>query len=103
MTKKEKKEIEVERMTKKLFTAKDIAVDCDVTENTIIHFIKFCNTTGYIELPDPVPYAKSKYTYTELDSIYIIKMFKNKKRGAMAEYNLKHKWGAKVRKKYKNK
>lgn len=83
------------------FTAKAIANKCDVKEGTIIAFIKFCKETNYTKIPDPIPYEKSKYTYTKEDAAKIIELFVNKPRGVMAEYNYKHNWGAKYRDKYK--
>lgn len=83
------------------FTAKDIAKKCNVREESIITFIKFCKETNYAEIPDPIPYERSKYTYTREDAATIIDLFVNKPRGVMAEYNYKHNWGAKYRDKYK--
>lgn len=84
-----------------IMTAKQIAERCNVREGTIISFIKFCKETGYAEIPNPIPYEKSKYTYNREDAATIIRLFVDKPRGVMADYNYKHNWGATYRSKYK--
>lgn len=83
------------------YTAKTIAKECGVREESIIMFIKFCKETNYAEIPDPIPYKKSKYTYSIEDARIIKELFLNKPRGAMAEFNYKYNWGSKYRNKYK--
>ncbi|MGM9543563.1 MAG: hypothetical protein ACI3T9_01135 [Romboutsia timonensis] len=78
---------------------KDIAMKCGVGEGAILNFIKYCIETGK-EIPGPIPYQRSYYTYDEESANKIAEMFKNKKRGEMAEYNYKHNWGKKYRSKY---
>lgn len=88
-------------MKKIKYTAKTIADECKVNEESIIKFIRFCKKTKFAELPDPIPYERSKYTYTKEDAEIIKNLFINKPRGAMAEFNYIHNWGSKYRQKYK--
>ena len=76
-----------------------IAEKCGVKKNSIISYIKYCILYG-IEIPQPIPYQSSKYVYNIEDADKIADMFKNKKRGEMAEYNYKYSWGKKIREKY---
>jgi hypothetical protein len=79
-----------------------IAEKCGVRKSTIVSYIKYCAEYG-IEIPQPIPYQSSKYVFTKEDADTITEMFKNKKRGEMAEYNYKHCWGKKIREKYPRK
>ena len=79
-----------------------IAEKCGVRKSTIVSYIKYCAEYG-IKIPQPIPYQSSKYVFTKEDADTIIEMFKNKKRGEMAEYNYKHCWGKKIREKYPRK
>ena len=76
-----------------------IAEQCGVKKGSIVSYIKYCAETG-IEIPTPIPYQSSKYVYRKEDADIIAEMFRNKKRGEMAEYNYKHCWGKKIRDKY---
>lgn len=76
-----------------------IAEQCGVKRGSIVSYLKYCALSG-IEVPQPIPYQSSKYVYTKQDADKIAEMFKNKKRGEMAEYNYKHCWGKKIREKY---
>ena len=76
-----------------------IATQCGVKRGSIVSYVKYRAEAG-IEIPQPIPYQSSKYVYTEDDANKIIEMFRNKKRGEMAEYNYKHCWGKKIREKY---
>lgn len=76
-----------------------IADKCNVKKGSIISYIKYCFEYG-ISIPEPIPYQSTKYTYTKENADKIAEMFKNKKRGEMAEYNYKHSWGKKIREKY---
>lgn len=85
------------------FTIKDIAERCGVKPCAVLSFIKYCLEVGK-EIPSPIPYQRQYYVYTSDDANTIIDMFKNKKRGEMAEYNYKHNWGKGYQAKYpKNK
>lgn len=86
----------------KTYKLKDIANICNVGEGAILNFIKYCVETGK-DIPNPIPYQRSYYTYDAEAANKIVEMFKNKKRGEMAEYNYKHNWGSKYRDKYKRK
>ena len=83
----------------KLVDVNYIADLCEVKRGSIVSYIKYCAESG-IEIPNPVPYQSSKYVYTIEDAKTIAEMFRNKKRGEMAEYNYKHCWGKKIREKY---
>ena len=83
----------------KKFTLKDIAEMCNVGEGAILAFIKYRIETGQ-SVPNPIPYQRSYYVYNENNAKMIADMFKNKKRGEMAEYNYKHNWGSKFRSKH---
>lgn len=83
----------------KLVDVNYIADLCRVKRGSIVSYIKYCAESG-IEIPNPVPYQSSKYVYTIEDAKTIAEMFRNKKRGEMAEYNYKHCWGKKIREKY---
>ena len=84
----------------KYYTAKDIAVECGVREQTIVSFIKY-RMESNLEVPDPIPYQKPKYTYTREDATVIATLFKTKKRGEMSDYNYRHNYGKAFREKYK--
>ena len=66
-----------------------IAEQCGVKKGSIVSYLKYCALSG-IEVPQPIPYQSSKYVYTKQDADKIAEMFKNKKRGEMAEYNYKY-------------
>ena len=76
-----------------------IAEQCGVKRGSIVSYLKYCALSG-IDVPQPIPYQSSKYVYTKQDADKIAEMFKNKKRGEMAEYNYKYCWGKKIREKY---
>ena len=83
----------------KVYNLKDIAKECGVKEGSILSYIKYCIETKK-DIPSPIPYQRSYYVYDEKSAKKIAEMFKNKKRGEMAEYNYKHNWGRKYRSKY---
>ena len=66
-----------------------IAEQCGVKRGSIVSYVKYCSEAG-IEIPQPIPYQSSKYVYSKQDADKIIEMFRNKKRGEMAQYNYKH-------------
>lgn len=84
----------------KIYTAEDIARECAVREQTIVTFIKY-RMENNLEIPNPIPYAEKKYSYTRDDAIKIATLFKTKKRGEMSKYNYEHNYGVKFRNKYK--
>lgn len=77
-----------------------IAKQCNVKSGAIRAYIKYCVEYG-IEIPSPIPYSKTIYTYTKENADKIAQMFKNKKRGEMAQYNYDHNWGAGYRNRHK--
>ena len=83
----------------KIYDVNYIAEQCGVKRGSIVSYVKYCAEEG-INIPKPIPYQSSKYVYTKQDADTIAEMFKNKKRGEMAEYNYKHCWGKKIRDKY---
>lgn len=83
----------------KIYDVNYIAEQCGVKKGSIVSYVKYCAESG-IEIPQPIPYQSSKYVYSKQDADIIAEMFKNKKRGEMAEYNYKHCWGKKIREKY---
>ena len=82
------------------YTAKDIGRECGVGEGAIIAFLKYRIEYG-LEVPSPIPYEKSKYTFTKEDARTIANLFKTRKKGEMAEYNYNHNYGKAFREKYK--
>lgn len=87
-------------MTKN-YTLEDIGKECGVKAGTILEFIKYKIEKGD-EMPAPIPYQRQVYVYTEMDALFIINEFKNKKYGEMAEYSYKRNYGKKFREKYPN-
>lgn len=81
------------------YSLKDIAAECGVGEGAILAYIKYRIESG-LEVPNPIPYQRSYYVYDEEGAKTIIELFKNKKRGEMAEYNYKHNWGKDYRAKH---
>lgn len=84
----------------KIYTANDIALECGVKEQAIVSFIKY-RMESNLDIPNPIPYSKKKYSYTREDATTIANLFKTKERGEMSEYNYKHNYGAAFRNKYK--
>lgn len=87
---------------KNIMTLDDIAKRCNVKSGAIRSFIKYCIETKK-ELPAPIPYQRQHYTYTKENAETIIKMFKSKKRGEMAEFNYRYSWGKAFQSKYPRK
>lgn len=83
----------------KTYTTKDIALECNVTEASIIAFLKYRRESN-LPIPSTIAYSKPKYNYTKKDANLIIKLFKSKKRGEMAKYNYKYNWGSAYREKH---
>ena len=52
-----------------------IAANCKVRSSSVVSYIKYCVEYG-IEIPQPIPYQSSKYTYTKEDADKIIEMIK---------------------------
>ena len=84
----------------KTYGLEDIGKMCGVKGGSISNFIKYCIEVGR-DVPNPIPYQKNYYTYDEESALKIAEMFKNKKRGEMADFNYRHNWGSKFRDKYK--
>lgn len=92
-----------------IYSLEDMGKECGVKGGTILAYIKYCVTYN-IDIPSPIPYAKfkfpndkSEYIYEKSDAMIIISMFKNKKRGEMAEYNYINNYGKSFREKYPKK
>lgn len=83
------------------YTAEDISKECGVSGGAIIAFLKYRIEYG-LEVPSPIPYEKSKYTFTKEDAQTIATLFKTRKKGEMSEYNYRHNYGKSFREKYKN-
>lgn len=84
------------------YDLQEIAHECGVAKGTILAFIKYHIEKG-TEMPTPIPYQRSYYVYDEEGANKIIEMFKNKKRGEMADYNYRHNYGKSFREKYPRK
>lgn len=83
-----------------MWKLEDIAKECGVKKDAILAFIKY-RIEYNMPVPQPEPYQKSKYVYSEESAKDIINLFKNKKYGEMSDYNYKHRYGKAFREKYK--
>lgn len=83
------------------YTIKDISVSLGVGRDTVRRFINYCEETKAYTLPEPIRGPYNAYIYTKESAEEVMYLFKNKKHGEMAQYNIEH-WGGTKRKRKKS-
>lgn len=84
-------------MKNNFVTITDMSKQLKVGRDSLRRFINYCEETQAYTLPEHIRGPYNAYIYTKEDSEVVMNLFKNKKHGEMAEYNIKH-WGGTKRK-----